>query len=805
MNIADDLRHSFNRFSSKPALSTGNYTFTYSELEKHSLKLAAAIAEQGVCKQGVAIELANPADHIIAILGIVLSGNWYLSVTPENKSFFTDGNFPVRMIISDIEGKTCIQELKPESPAGSFVESALCAFFTSGSTGTPRLVIHSHQNICVDTSRQIIENQISSTDKIDLVFSFSFSATLACIFPALLAGAELCVFDVKKEGFKQLAEFWGQKAITFTTLSVTAFHGVCQANASLRHLTSLRFISISAEPLKDLTVALFKDKFPLTSILQIAYATTETRTITQLKIFNGDTIVRYPDSIGQVVDGKTVVITDEDGHELSWGQTGEIIVLSQYIAFSAMSRNESFTGNVKQFATGDLGYVNKEGYLFYCGRKETEIKLNGVKINTTMIEASVEKTGGVDQAVVVVNAKQGKLVCYYTANLPVDTKILRRALQGQLPDTHIPQFFIGLSNFPYTHTGKIDRKQLEQTEIPRKNHADRSKNAGFYEKLASSAFCKVLGINYAGPDDDFFDLGGESFTVLLCISEIESLTNSKISQADFVSHSTPFKIGEFLSGRESDGIPRLVSVERLNESVLNRKNLYFIRNSLAKRSYDQLLDGPLKHAFNLIVVGYDLYKSYTIPGGNRLIMQQMVDVIVNDKNAVVIGYSFNGFIAHQLACRVQGISYCILVDTFNYFDYERYAIEKDRLKLLKVLMVKLFVNREYVVLKILLKTLCRKLISLVRKTLNTSVEADFIKAINFMLEECNSKEGARNCLYFQASDTLRVGGEGKSWEHYISGDFHLVTLKGEHNDIFIKHADEMAAIIRRLIAEDHPD
>lgn len=799
MNIADELRHSFNRFSSNPALSTGDCTFTYRELEKQSLKLAAAIAEQGVHNRGIAIELENPADHIIAILGVVLSGNWYLSLTPENKSFFAEGSFPVSMIISDIGGKPCIQELQPESPAGSFVETALCAFFTSGSTGIPRLVIHSHENIHVDTSRQIIENQISPADKIDLVFSFSFSATLACIFPALLAGAELCVFDLKTKGFTQLAEFWEHKAITFTTLSVTAFHGVCQTNNSLRHLTGLRFISISAEPLKDLTIALFKEKFPLTSVLQIAYATTETRTITQLKISNSDALVPYPDSLGQVVDGKTVKITDEDGHELGLGQTGEIVVVSRHIAFSAMTPNES-AGKVKQFPTGDLGYVNEEGYLFYCGRKEREIKLNGIKINAAMVEALIEKAAGVDQTVVVVNAKQGKLVCYYTATLPVDAKILRRDLQDQLPATHIPQFFIRINSYPYTHTGKIDRKQLEQREIPREHHTDSSKSAGFYEKLAASAFCKVLGINHAGPDDDFFDLGGESFTVLLCISEIESLTNTKISQADFVSHSTPYKIGEFLSGRESDGIPRLVSVEHLNESAPNRKNLYFIRNSLAKRSYDQLLDGPLKHAFNLIVIGYDLYKSYTIPGGNRLIMQQMVDVISKDKNAVVIGYSFNGFIAHQLACRVQGISYCILVDTFNYFDYERYAIEKDRLKLLKVLMEKLFVNREYVVLKILMKTLYRKLIGLVRITLNTSVEADFIKAINFMLEECNSKEGARNCIYFQASDTLRVGGEGKSWEPYISGDFHLFTLKGEHSDIFIKHADEMAAIIRRLIA-----
>lgn len=804
MNIADELKRSFSRFSSNPALSAGHCTFTYRELEKHSLKLAAAIAEQGIRNQGIAIELADPADHIIAILGIVLSGNWYLSVTPENKSFFTGGSFPVRMII----GKTGVQELQPESPAGSFSESALCAFFTSGSTGAPRLVIHSHQNILVDTSRQIIENQISSADKIDLVFSFSFSASLACIFPALLAGAELCVFDLKGEGFKQLAEFWEQKAVTFATLSVTAFHGVSQANTTLRHLMGLRFISISAEPVKDLTVALFKEKFPRTSVLQIAYATTETRTISQLKIPNSDAVVLYPASMGQVVAGKTVKITGEDGNELSPGQTGEIIVESHHIAcsYSAMFQNKSFTGindRARQFPTGDLGYVNEEGYLFYCGRKEREIKFNGIKINPTIIEAAVEKTAGIDQAVVVVNAKQGKLICYYTAALPVDAKILRRGLPDQLPSTHVPQFFIGIDSFPYTHTGKIDRKKLEQTEIPRENKPNdqyRSKRESSYEKLAVSVFCEVLGINDAGPDDDFFDLGGESLTVLLCISGIESRTNIKISQLDFVSYSTPRKIGKLLSGRGPDSIPELVSVEHLNKSSLNKRNLYFIKGP-ANKKYDRLLNGPLKHVFNLIVVKYDLIKSYTIPGSNRLIMQQMADIISNDENAVVLGHSFDGFMAHQLACRVQGISYCVMIDTHNYFEYDRYAVGGDKMKLLKIVMIQLFINREYGVLKILAKNLRDKLMGLFRKTPKASVKTDSHKAINFMLEENDCKEGARNCIYFQASNTLSVG-EGRSWRPYISGDFHLFTLKGTHNNIHVRHADKMAAIINRLIMED---
>ncbi len=809
MNIADKLKRSFNRFSSNPALSAGHCTFTYSELGEYSVKLAAEIAQRGIRNQGIAIELTDPTDHIIAILGVVLSGNWYLSVTSENKSFFNGGSFPVRMIISDLDGKIGLQELQTESMSGSFSKSALCAFFTSGSTGTPRLVIHSHQHIFADTSRQIIENQISSADKIDLVFSFGFSASLACIFPALLAGAELCVFNLKEEGFKNLAEFWKQKAVTFSTLSVTAFHGVSQVNTSLRHLTNLRFISISAEPVKDLTLALFKEKFPGNSVLQIAYATTETRTISQLKIPNSEEVVLYSDSIGQVVAGKTVKITDEDGNKLSPGQIGEIIVESPNTAcfYSAMFQRESGTCiDDKQFPTGDLGYVNQEGYLFYCGRKEREIKLNGIKINPEMIEASVEKMPGIDQAVVVVNATQGKLVCYYIATLALDAKILRRSLPDQLPSTHIPQFFIGVNSFPYTHTGKIDRKKLEQAEIPREdelNGQNRSKIESPYEKLATSVFCEVLEINHAGSDDDFFDLGGDSFTALLCISEIESQTNIKISQLDFVSHSTPHKIGEFLSGRRPDSMPKLVSVDYLNKSSANRRNLYFIKGPASKK-YDQLLNGSLKHTFNLIAINYDLIKSYTIPGSNRLIIQQMTDIISNDKNAVVIGHSFDGFMAHQVACRAQGIGYCIMVDTHNYFEYDRYAIRGDKMKLLKVVMIQLFVNGQYGILTTLMKILRNKLINLLRPSPKTSVKSNSHKAINFMLEENNCIKGARNCIYFQASNTLKVG-EGQSWKHYMSGDFHLFTLKGGHNDIHIRHADKIAAIINRLIIKDQTD
>jgi acyl-coenzyme A synthetase/AMP-(fatty) acid ligase len=338
-SIADRLLGAFDRYDDRVAISEGDNAISYNLLSQRSTRIAAYIKQHNLANACIAIELDNITDHIAAILGVVLSGNWYISITAENRSFLAAANLPIALTIA-YAGKSdttiAFNEIlstayDADFTAGIDGHQNMCAFFTSGSTAQSKVIIHQHQNILNDTLRQINDNEISLNDKIDLVFSLTFSASLACIYPALLTGAQLCIFDLKAEGLNRLADFWGQQAITFSTLSVSSFHGVCKLHRSLHHLIALRFISISAEPVKDSTISLFKTAFNTSTTLQIAYASTETRTVSEMKVTNTGAPILYPDAIGKPVADKTVHIADEAGNYLAVGATGEIIVESRFI------------------------------------------------------------------------------------------------------------------------------------------------------------------------------------------------------------------------------------------------------------------------------------------------------------------------------------------------------------------------------------------------------------------------------------------------------------------------------------------
>ena len=227
-----------NQYPDKEAICQGDRSLTYRQLAVQVSAYANYLIDKRIYGQCIPVLMADTLDHIVALLGIVLSGNYYCSLQPDRFQTVSDvlALVPAPMLIVSDDtfalGTTFVPVLRPRTlPAQSasgpmcYVDYSpamgFCLFMTSGSTGQPKQVIHSHQSIVSDTDRQIRDNQIGPQDRIDLLFSLEFSASLACIFPALLTGATLVIHDLKKAGVLSLPTFWRQQQITFSTLSVS--------------------------------------------------------------------------------------------------------------------------------------------------------------------------------------------------------------------------------------------------------------------------------------------------------------------------------------------------------------------------------------------------------------------------------------------------------------------------------------------------------------------------------------------------------------------------------------------------------
>src|SRR5690606_19557715 len=429
MNFAAELTEFLQKFATRKAVSDRFKTLTYKEVHRQSAQISSYLNQNRINGSCIAIITDDLTEHVVCMLGIILSGNYYLSVTRENLPFLEASSLPISLILH-ADPETAKRFPFPEKSLSEIFEeegyrnnrnfntalspeTKLCAFFTSGSTSTPKIVIHNHKTIVQDTRRQVLENQISCEDKIDLVFSLGFSASLACIYPALLSGAELCLFNLKEEGLNSLIRFWEDKKITFSTLSVSTFESICMTGRDFKKMP-LRFISISAEPVKENTLKLFHKNFSSDVCLQAAYASTETRTISEFKIHSSHNQSVKSNLLGSIAAGKKVYILSEDGKELEAGSPGEIVVSSPFIANGYFNNPQETRSRFKYldneilFRTGDLGYLDEKNQLYFIGRKEEENKINGIKINLKLIEESIENIYLNSKAVVVVHTYDHK-------------------------------------------------------------------------------------------------------------------------------------------------------------------------------------------------------------------------------------------------------------------------------------------------------------------------------------------------------------------------------------------------------------
>lgn len=819
MNIATELVKSFLKFAGRKAVSDRFKTLTYDELYQKSARISTNLNQHGISESCIAIITNNLTEHVVCMLGIILSGNYYLSVTRENLPFLQASSLPVSLLLhSDSETakgfsfqqKSLAEIFEEEQNKENFnvilpPETNLCAFFTSGSTSSPKIVIHNHQSILQDTQRQIRENHISCEDKIDFVFSPGFSASLACIFPALLSGAELCLFDLNEEGLNSLIKFWEDKKITFSTLSVSMFESICMTGRDFKKLP-LRFISISAEPVKENTLKLFHQNFPAGVCLQIAYASTETRTISEFKIYSSQIHSVKSNLLGSIADGKKVYILSEDGIEMAAGSPGEIVVASPFIANEYFNNPEetllrfNYSDNETLFRTGDLGYLDEKKQLYFLGRKEEENKLNGIKINLKLIENSIESLYPNSRAIVVVHTcnHHKRLVAFIEKEDTIfEQQFVRDKLQKLLPPNHIPSAFVRIASWPLTHSGKINRKYLESADpeqfskftpsgIQSQNQAEVSP---LLQEI-STAFCSVLDRTSVQPDDDFFALGGDSLRSLLCTAEIESLTGMNLPNYIIYSCSTPLQLTTYLQNNYTSSTFSESSGHLLPE----RKNIYIITH-YKSTEYDRLIH-LLSKNFNVLMLYYDISASYQSENGVDKTIQNIISGIDRKKPGMVMGFSFNGYLAHYIASVLKNITHCIVIDTPNYFEYEKYK-NFNPAQLGINLVKNLYRNKDLKLITYYVGRLFQKKEKPDENRL--TLDKNFIRAINTFTERLGYPSCLNNCIYFKASRTgILNNNHGKGWKGYTLKNFHLFEVIATHSTMLEERYEVMYEQILRL-------
>jgi myxalamid-type nonribosomal peptide synthetase MxaA len=524
---------------------------TYADLYRRSAQLGERLASCGVGPESVVgLHLRKSPAYLISLLGAWFARAAFVPLDPQlpgERLALMVCEAGVRIVISDHENAPLVGEglgvrglflpsplvgeglgvrgkdNLPLPPAADPRELAY-VIYTSGSTGRPKGVLVTHRGLVNCLAAQIPLFRLGPGSRPLLFLSTSFDASLSDIGTALLSGATLCL--PAKESLlpgPELLAVLEEQAITHLDFP-PSFLPLMDPDALP---PSVETIIIGGEVCPPEVVRRWAERVRLINV----YGPTEATICTSLCQCAPHTW-REP-LLGQVIPNLHYQILDEEMEPVPAGTPGELFIGGVGLARGYLARPElteqkfPWHRGERLYRTGDRVVQRDDGEIVFQGRMDRQVKVRGLRIEPEEIEANLTQHPGVLQAAVVKRSwgNRPTLVAFVVpinAEDPPSPPRLRTHLAEHLPRWMLPSRFEIIRALPRTITGKVDLDTLStwdltHTSSPPDDKANLSREA----RILAKVWEQVLGVPSVGLDEDFHDLGGDSFALLQVVAALE--------------------------------------------------------------------------------------------------------------------------------------------------------------------------------------------------------------------------------------------------------------------------------------------
>ena len=687
-SIAARFEQQVARHPDRLAVGSVHGDYTYAALNRIANGIARAILSRlGEGEEPVALLFDHGSFQIAALMGVLKAGKFYVALDlpdpkPRMASVLDDSH--AKLLLTTTAHRSLARELaqgreldvldcdalatgggEAEDLARSIAPDApALMLYTSGTTGRPKGVVHSHRNVLVEARNYTNYARISPDDRLTLWHSCSYTNSVRNLYAAILNGAGVFVYDLVNEGFPGLGDWMLARRITIIHTLPTTFRSFCQTLKPDAMFPDLRVLRLGGEAINRDDIKQYQRRFSPRCLLIHAIGPTETLDIRYYSIRHdwSGTDTKIP--IGYPIPDKDVLLLDEAGREVGPDEIGEIAVRSRYLALGYWGQPEltraAFTpdpegGDLRLYRTGDLGVMRPDGCLTHLGRKDLQIKIRGYRVEVTAIEDALLALESVDAAAVQGLSDDGgdtRLVAYVVPAAGKDPTVndLRQALSRTLPEYMWPSAFVFLESLPLSTTGKLDRRALPKPTRgrPKLGQAFVAPRTPLEKDLAE-IWATLLDLETVGIHDNFLDLGGHSLLAAQITSRVRDAFEVELSLREFFEAPTVAGLAECVgaAGRparrpQADAIMPVARAAQLPLSFAQER-MWFIEQleprspvhniPLALRLKGPLNVAVLERSLNDVVKRHEVLRSsFGAIGGQPV---QVLAAVASVKPAVV--------------------------------------------------------------------------------------------------------------------------------------------------------------------------
>ncbi|WP_165968135.1 non-ribosomal peptide synthetase [Saccharopolyspora elongata] len=560
------------------AVVCGGVSVTYGELNARANRLARCLVARGAGSESVvALALPRSVDMVVAVLAVLKAGAAYLPIDLDHPAerirFMLDDIKPVLVVTAgDVED--VVPPDVPRLVVGDPVAAALSdadladgdrvgplaagnaayVLYTSGSTGRPKGVVVGHSSVvglamwAAKAFGDRLRCVLAST-------SLSFDVSVFEILVPLTVGGRVVLVD----DLLSLADSPGLLSevslVSGVPSAVAGLLGACD----MPEKRSVETLVLAGEGLPASLLSRVRSVFPDCSVANI-YGPTEATVYATAWFWRDDRPVEVP-PIGRPVSNTRVHVLDSELRLVPPGVVGEL-----YLAGSGLARGYSGRSGLtadrfvadpfgsaggRLYRTGDLVRWNRDGELEFVGRADDQVKVRGFRIELGEVETALTSHPQVAHAVVVARQDrpgEKRLVAYVVPTGDgCEPDELRDHVARALPDYMVPTAVVLLDGLPLNSNGKLDQEALPAPEVKAGGgRGPRSEREG----LLCEAFAEVLEIDDVGPEDSFFQLGGDSILSIQLVARLRR-AGLVLSPRQVFEHRTPAGLAVVAASRSA--------------------------------------------------------------------------------------------------------------------------------------------------------------------------------------------------------------------------------------------------------------